>query len=429
MPLNLDAQGFPMRDGQVLLDLPPKERAVLALLIRQQPQVVSKQAFADGAWKGRVMSDESLARCISSIRSALADLPGIRIESVYGTGYRLQVDAPSVPRYARLQSAAHAPPQAVEAFLHARQLAQQRTPAAMNRALDVLRGAIQQHPHYAAARIALAETLGATASWGLDAGATFVDEGLAQLDEAERLDAASPGLATARAFLLDSAWRFDEARAAWQLAVKQAPTDPQTLFLHGRFLLVIGDAQGAVARLRAAVHLHPYSAPLRVTLARALAHAGDAAAALEEAEAACADHPDSAIAGIYRVGLLAWSRPTPGLAEAAWGWAERRDAPPLALAILSYTLARTGRTAEAMEVVDACLACHDTSPCVAALHVATLATLGATDRAMALLAAAEQARCSVLPMALRDPANAALRALPACEELMRRVFGPQPRSL
>ncbi|HSV52397.1 MAG TPA: winged helix-turn-helix domain-containing protein [Burkholderiaceae bacterium] len=405
------------------MDLPPKERAVLALLIRQQSKVVSKQAFADSAWRDKAMSDESLARCISSIRGVVADLPGIRIESVYGTGYRLQIDSPGEARYARLLNAAQAPPQAVEAFLHARQLSQQRTPAALDRALTLLREVSLQHPRYAAARIALAEVLGAAASWGLNADTTFVDEGLRHLDEAQRLDAASPGLATARAFLLDSAWRFDEARGAWQRAIEQASTDPETLFLHGRFLLVTGDARGAIERLRAAVRLHPYSALLRVTLARALAHAGDVPGACAEAASTCADHPESAIAGIYHLGLLAWSQPEPSLADAAWGWAERRDASPLALSVFAYALARTGRAGEALETVAACLGCPTTSPCVAALHVPTLVELGDLDRALALLAAAEQARCGVLPMALRDPGNIALRSLPAYAQLMDRVFG------
>jgi transcriptional regulator HilA, main transcriptional regulator of SPI1 len=426
MILNLDSQGFPVRDGQVMLDLPPKERAVLALLIRQQSKVVSKHAFADSAWHGKNMSDESLARCISSIRAAVADLPGIRIESVYGVGYRLQIDPAGEARYARLLNAAQAPPQVVEAFLHARQLAYQRTPAAMGRALTLLRELVEQHPRYPAARIALAEALGAAAGWGLGAGATLVNEGLAQLAEAGRLDPASPGLTTARAFLLDAGWRFDEARTAWQLAMEHADNDPDTLFLYGRFLLVTGDALGAVARLREAVRLHPYSALLRITLARALAHAGDATSAIAEATATTNEHPESAIAAIYRLGLLAWSKPEPGTVEAAWILAERRDASPLALPIVSYALARTGQAAQALEIVDAYLACHAASPCIGALYAATLVALGDFERALALLAQAEEARCGILPMALRDPGNAALRTLPVYRQMMDRVFKARP---
>src|SRR3989442_7721742 len=83
MMLALDPQGFPLWQGE-LLDLPPKERAVLSLLIRQRPQVVSKQAFADAAWSGRPMSDERLARCVNRLPRVL---PGVEIAAAYRASY------------------------------------------------------------------------------------------------------------------------------------------------------------------------------------------------------------------------------------------------------------------------------------------------------------------------------------------------------
>lgn len=426
MNLDLDPQGYPALGGRAL-DLPRKERAVLALLIRRRAQVVSKQDFADAAWGARAMSDESLARCISRIRACLSGTTSARIESVYGEGYRLHDELPRPGAHARIAGAAQAPPQAVEAFLHARQLAQKRTPAAMVRALELLRELVRQHPRYPAARIALAEAIAGASGWGLRNGADDIEDALSQLDEAEALDPACPGLATARAYLLDCAWRFDEARSAWQAALPQSSHDPEALFLHGRFLLVTGDAQAAVGRLREAVGLHPHSALLRITLARALAHAGDPEAAIGEAQQACDEHPDSEIAAIYRLGLLAYARPSPQVAEALWGMAQQRDAPPLALSIYSYALARSGAAAEAEAVVDAVLHCQRISPCVGVLHAAALVALGHHRRALALLESAEKSHCGVLPMALRDPGNAALAREPEFRQLMERIFGPTAR--
>ena len=422
MTLKLDAQGFPERNGQ-MLDLPPKERAVLSLLIRRWPQVVSKQDFADGVWHGGEMSDESLARCISRIRAALSDAPGARIESVYGAGYRLDAGAAHQASHARLTMATHAPPQAVEAFLHARLLAHQRTPAAMARALALLRQLIAQHPRYVPARIAFAEAVGGAAGWAIHAQPDLIDEGLRELDEAEGLDPASVGIAPARAHLLDCAWRYGEARAAWTVALPRVRTDPDSLFLYGRFLLVTGDTAGAVEHLCTASHLHPHSALFRVTLARALAHAGDAAAALVEAQAACDEHPTSAIAATYRLALHAWAQPDAAVAQALRVDAEQRDAPPMAQPTFAYALARCGQTREASQVLEAALARPDMPPCVAVLYVATLVALGDHARAMALFTAAEAARCGVLPMTLRDPPNAALRGMPEHDAKLRRVFG------
>lgn len=423
MNLDLDPQGNPAWGGRAL-DLPPKERAVLALLIKRRARVVSKQEFADAAWGARGMSDESLARCISRIRASLADATGVRIESVYGEGYRLHDELPRPAAHARIAGAAQAPPQAVEAFLHARQLAQKRTPAAMGRALELLRELVRQHPRYAAARIALAEAIAGAAGWGLRSGADDIEDALRQLEEAQALDPASPGLATARAYLLDCAWRYDEARSAWAAALPQALADPEALFLHGRFLLVTGDAPAAVGSLREAVRLHPHSALLRVTLARALAHAGDPEAAIAQAQQACDEHPDSEIAAIYRLGLLAYARPSPQVAKALWTMAQQRDAPPLALSIYAYALARCGAACEALAVIDSVLDCERTSPCVGVLYAPALLALGHKRRALALLESGEKSRCGVLPMALRDPANAALARDPALGQLMERVFGP-----
>ena len=104
---------------------------MLALLIRHRPAVVDKERFALEVWNGACMSDESLARCISRIRRCLSDVAGValRVESVYGCGYRLAV-AQAAPRtgHRRLQQLAQAPPGVAEAYLPARQLAQRRTP-------------------------------------------------------------------------------------------------------------------------------------------------------------------------------------------------------------------------------------------------------------------------------------------------------------
>ncbi len=276
MMLSLDPQGFPSWQGAPL-DLPPKERAVLALLMRERPGVVSKQAFADEAWLGTPMSDESLARCISRLRRALPDM---KIESVYGAGYRLATDAQTA--HARLLAAANAAPQAVETHLHARALAQRRTPAAIQRALSLLRSLLSAHPHYASARVTLAETLAAAASWGLMPGGAFADEGLAQLDEARRIDPHTPGVASCRAWLLGLAWRFDEAEEEYRQALAATPLDADVLFLHGWHRLVLGDCEAAAERFRQAIVLQPHAPLLRAMLARAMAHAGRCDAALDE---------------------------------------------------------------------------------------------------------------------------------------------------
>jgi len=51
MSLTLNAYGLPQRDGMVL-KLPPKEQAALALLLRESPRLVSKEELVQHVWGG-----------------------------------------------------------------------------------------------------------------------------------------------------------------------------------------------------------------------------------------------------------------------------------------------------------------------------------------------------------------------------------------
>lgn len=433
--LSLDEQGFPQWRGEIL-KLPPKERAVLGLLIQRQPQVVSKQEFADTVWGvHHPMSDESLARCISHLRAVLAEQLqlSLKIESMYGLGYRLQVHPAVllVPGKSIDETTTHwssSLPESINTLRHAQQLAERRTPAALQVAVRLLRDLITKHPTDAAAHVALAKTMADAAGWSLQTDSSFVAEGLSHLDEAERIDPTIPGLLYCRAYLMDFAWRFQEAAPLWQKAMRFSVDDPKLVFLYGRHLLVIGDTERAIATLRQARELHPFSAVLRVTLARAFAQAGDFDLALKEVTATCEDHPESEIADNYRVALLALTRPDASVLTMAWRMAEQRDASPLALSIVSYLLARLDLRNQALEVIDTCLSCRDTTACTAVLHTPALLAIGETRRAINLVTNAYQARCGVLPLALRDPANVLLHQQSEIQSIMAVMFKQNPGS-
>lgn len=65
--------------------------AVLDRLLRQAPEVVTRQALIDDVWAGESGGDESLSRAISLLRKAFGDLRGshIYIETIPRRGYRL----------------------------------------------------------------------------------------------------------------------------------------------------------------------------------------------------------------------------------------------------------------------------------------------------------------------------------------------------
>lgn len=423
--LTLDAAGFPSAHGRPL-DLAPKERAVLALLLKRRPGVVSKNDFADTAWAGQAMSDESLARSISRLRRALAPL-GLVIESVYGTGYRLDGEAAGpgqAPGRPRLAGAAHASQATVDAYLHARQLALSRTPAGVGRAIELLRELIAREPGYTPASVALGEALAAAVGWGQVPTDAAVDEGLAVLAAAERLDPGTSGLAGARGSLLDMAWRFAEAGHAHDQALRQGGDDPDTLLLHARHLLMTGRADNAVDQLRRALALSPHAPLLRMTLSRALVQAGRGAQAVAEAQAALAENPGQLLLVAFSLAMQAQVAPVPAIEATAWRLSEGADTPPFVWTVLSFVLARLGRREAALDIIDATLICSRTTTGEATLYAAPLAALGETDRAAALLQRALDERCGMLAMVLRDPAHAGwLPGHPVGRRLLQAVFG------
>ena len=72
------------------IHLKPKELAVLDLLLRQQGKLVTKDQLVSIVWGGSSVSDESIARSISVLKSRLREAsPSAEslIKNVYGRGY------------------------------------------------------------------------------------------------------------------------------------------------------------------------------------------------------------------------------------------------------------------------------------------------------------------------------------------------------
>lgn len=85
------------------VSIPPKELAVLHLLVTHTGEIISKDEIIANVWFGGCVSDESLARCIYVIRRILGETTdNIFISTIYGKGYRF---VKSVSRVSREQPA------------------------------------------------------------------------------------------------------------------------------------------------------------------------------------------------------------------------------------------------------------------------------------------------------------------------------------
>lgn len=89
-------ESFCFRQGRLTCDrkgeveLAPKESAVLHLLLERANSIIPKEEIISKVWKGGLVSDESLTRCIYVLRRVLGQTDKKRfIKTIYGKGYRL----------------------------------------------------------------------------------------------------------------------------------------------------------------------------------------------------------------------------------------------------------------------------------------------------------------------------------------------------
>jgi DNA-binding winged helix-turn-helix (wHTH) protein len=97
--------------GAVVVELNARYLDALALLVREQGKLVSKDRFLDEVWRGVPVTEEALTQCIRTLRRQLGDSAGNPrfIETVPKHGYRFVAavacdDAPPVPVLARAWS-------------------------------------------------------------------------------------------------------------------------------------------------------------------------------------------------------------------------------------------------------------------------------------------------------------------------------------
>jgi len=90
-------------DGDRAVTVPPKAFDLLDLLIRQAPNVVTKEAIAATVWPNEAPSDASLAMAVTELRKALGET-GDRPQFIrtahrrgYAFGGQVDRDAPSPP--------------------------------------------------------------------------------------------------------------------------------------------------------------------------------------------------------------------------------------------------------------------------------------------------------------------------------------------
>ncbi len=84
-----------VRLGETVTRLEPKVMAVLVALARTPGETVSREKLFEEVWEGRVVTDDALTRCISSLRRVFGQGQGVEIKSLPKLGYLLVAEAGS----------------------------------------------------------------------------------------------------------------------------------------------------------------------------------------------------------------------------------------------------------------------------------------------------------------------------------------------
>jgi DNA-binding winged helix-turn-helix (wHTH) protein len=89
-PFRLDPVTSRLWRDDVLIPRPPKPLAVLAILVAQAGQVVTKEALLDAVWPETAVTESVLKGCIRQIRRALSETAGTAqyVATVHRRGYR-----------------------------------------------------------------------------------------------------------------------------------------------------------------------------------------------------------------------------------------------------------------------------------------------------------------------------------------------------
>ncbi|MHB8490305.1 MAG: response regulator transcription factor [Candidatus Dormibacteria bacterium] len=87
--LQLDPATHEVRSGQQLVQLTPREYAILEVLMRRAGRVVTRHSLAEQVWPDGEATWNAIEAHMARLRAKIGGASGVAIVAVRGTGYRL----------------------------------------------------------------------------------------------------------------------------------------------------------------------------------------------------------------------------------------------------------------------------------------------------------------------------------------------------
>ncbi len=418
--------------GNELVYLPPKELGVLEALVRRQGMVASKDELLSEVWADQNASEESLTRCIHSLRKVLSDADSTPvIETLHRRGYRCALPVtpvagpaqpPTSPQFENVE-------QAHEYYQRGLTRLSFRHSGDLDQASRCFQQAIELDPDYKAAYIGLAEAiiLRTGLGWLRSKDSSRV---LRQLRD--RVLAIDPNFAEALALaaFIRASFEWDWIGAEQELArAEQLQSSPSLVgFVRGYLAYCQLQTSSALAQFRAAVESAPYIPHFHEMFVHALIANGDTAGALEAARLAVELMPSvSTIHTVYSIAArhaqeheLSWSA-----AERALQLSERELLPLVATA---EALSTADRVDEARRLQDEIRTIFSERLPMSSVTAELTLMLEGPEAALTALESACGEECYILPVMLANPGLLSLQKHPRFEAIELRVFGKRRQS-
>jgi DNA-binding winged helix-turn-helix (wHTH) protein len=420
-----------------MVRLPPKELAVLTLLVSGQGKVVPKQEILDIIWAGdKQVSNGSLTRVIYVLRK-LFEKQGFKyVETFHRRGYRFTAPIRRVEDPAsvlaqlanRHSSPGQKPDQACRKayqqgmtrlqFRHRRDLAQAIT--CFERAIELDPKSIDAHLGLAQAyRIRIMRSIDSSGSW--HRGPREI------LERATTLATRHPTLRAIRAWsraMFD--WCWDEGLQRLDDLIAEHPRSAELLSEHASICLAIGQRDRAIREFRAVLEQNPYLPEANSCLIWALLCNGQTEEALAHARLTCERLPSISTVHAVLSGVAAHL----GLTDEALSAGNRglmlSDRDAFELCFMVTTLHQAGMVTMAHELYSELLAL----PFIPHSLVApAVMVMDGTEACLRQLRLAIQTRCFFTPLVLQDPRLAEARGTPEFQSLFASVRSPLETSV
>jgi DNA-binding winged helix-turn-helix (wHTH) protein/tetratricopeptide (TPR) repeat protein len=298
--------------------------------------------------------------------------------------------------------------EAYEAYLRGRHEWQTMERHRMQDGLQKLTRATELDPTLIAAKVELTNLCITQAFYGYMAPATSANLIHSTADTVPDLPQTAPAMLPALGWV-NFHFNRNLAGAIWAFSASEGvPHDPWTTRVRAMFALSRRRYAEAIALLKSAMEIDPYSPWLSSRLALAYHLDGQAVASVKQVKQALLLFPGHEGSNLYGAIILAYNGETDTAVELAADLSRRLPYLDMATSVHAYALACAGRVVEARTLLERLDWLSRERFVMRTMNAAALVALGDTEAALAELRRAAEQRCPWFFQVLADPRLKAL---------------------